>query len=76
MDGKQIVALATDLAAGSITAGVIKDQYGDGVLTSVLAIAAGFGVGALTHTALNIVDEHTGIVSDLGSLVDDVLSIF
>lgn len=76
MNGKQVVQLAADFTAGTITANTIKEQYGDGVLQMVLAAAGGVGAGILTNIALDIVNEHTGIVDDLGSLVDDVFSIF
>lgn len=76
MDGKQIVKLAADLAAGTISADYIKRYYGDGVLSSVLAVAGGSLVGVAVNSALDILDKHTGIVSDVGSLVDDVVDTF
>lgn len=76
MEGKQIVQLAVDLAAGAITADLIKQQFGEGVLSSVLAVAGGAASGLLTNAALDIINNETGIVDDLGSLVDDVFSIF
>lgn len=76
MDGKQVVKLAADLAAGSISASYIKEYYGEGVLSSVLAIAGGSMAGVAVDTALDILDRETGIVSDLGSLVDDVVDTF
>lgn len=76
MDGKDIIKLAADFAAGDITAKVIEEEYGPGVLSSVLAIAGGVGVGYVTNKALDVLDDHTGIVSDLGGLVDDVLDLF
>lgn len=76
MDGKSIVMLAADLAAGSITADIIHEKYGGGVLASVLAIGGGSIAGAVTHGVLETVDRHTGIVSDVGGLVDDVIDTF
>lgn len=76
MDGKDIVKLAADFAVGGITADAIKERYGDGVLSSVLALGGGIGAGYLTGKALDVVDEHTGIVSDIGSVIDDVLDLF
>ena len=76
MDGKDIIKLAADFAAGGITADAIKEAYGEGVLSSVLAIAGGFGAGMLTNAALDVLDKHTGIVSDVGSVVDDVIDTF
>ena len=76
MDGKNIVKLAVDLAAGSITTDIIREQYGDNVLTTVLAVGAGLGGGAVTNSVLDIIDDHTGIVSDVGNLIDDVFDIF
>ncbi|TFH09124.1 MAG: hypothetical protein E4H14_04995 [Candidatus Thorarchaeota archaeon] len=76
MNGKSIVMLATDLAAGSITADYIREEYGDSVLTSVLAIGAGIGVGALTHAALEVLDEETGLVGDVGDFIDDTIDLF
>lgn len=76
MDGKDIIKLAVDLAAGSITADAIKEEFGEGVLSSVLALGGGLGVGLLTNAALDTIDKHTGIVSDVGSLVDDVVDTF
>ena len=54
----------------------MKDAYGEGVLSSVLSVAGGLGVGLLTNTALDALDKHTGIVSDVGSVVDDVIDTF
>lgn len=76
LSGKSIVELAAGLAVGSISANAIEDQLGDGVLSSVLAIGGGSLAGAFTSSALKSLDRETGIVSDLGSVIDDVFSIF
>lgn len=76
MDGKDIVKLAASFAAGAVTASYIEEQYGDGVLGMVLALAGGSIAGGTTNTLLDVVDRETGIVSDIGGLVDDVFSIF
>lgn len=72
MNGKDIIKLAADLAAGGITADAIKEQYGDGVLSSVLAIGGGLAAGVATNAALDLLDKHTGIVSDIGGAIDDL----
>jgi len=72
MQGKDIVKLAADLGAGAITEHAIQAKYGSAVLALVVAAGAGYAANSL----LNTLDEETGIVSDIGSLVDDVLSIF
>jgi hypothetical protein len=74
--GKTVVELAADLAAGVITEDLIKDQLGEGVLNSVLALAGGSVVGVGVSKLLDVLDEETGIVSDLGGVVDDVLGLF
>lgn len=74
--GTDIVKLAADLAAGSITTDIIKEKFGEGVLASVLSIGGGIGVGVGVNYLLDAIDRETGIVSDVGSLVDDVLDIF
>jgi len=76
LKGKTVVELAADLTAGYITTDAIKTELGSGVLNSVLAIAGGSVAGIVASSLLSAVDEETGIVSDLGSLVDDVFSIF
>lgn len=76
MEGKDIVKLAASFATGAVTASYIEEQYGDGVLGMVLALAGGSIAGGVTNSVLDAVDRETGIVSDLGSLVDDVFSIF
>ncbi len=76
MDGTSIVKLAADLAVGAITADQIKDHFGEGVLSSVLAIGGGFAAGAATQVALSVLDEYTGIVSGAGGLVDDFMDLF
>lgn len=48
----------------------------EGVLSSVLAIAGGSIAGVAVDTALDILERETGIVSDLGILVDDVVDTF
>jgi hypothetical protein len=76
MDGKDIVKLSADLAAGAITSDFITEKYGSSVLTQVLGVGAGIGVGVLTNKALDVLDRETGIVSDIGSVIDDVLDLF
>jgi hypothetical protein len=76
MDGKDIIKLAADLSAGSITAAAIKETYGEGILSTVAALAGGSIASVVTNSLIDVVDRETGIVSDLGSLVDDVFSIF
>lgn len=39
-------------------------------------VCGGVAVGNVTHNVMDIIDDETGIVSDLGGLVDDVFSIF
>lgn len=72
MNGKDIIKLAADFAAGGITADAIKEQYGDGVLSSVLAIGGGLAAGVATNAALDLLDKHTGIVSDVGGIIDNL----
>lgn len=74
--GKSAVELAADLAAGLITEKTIKQLYGDTMLSTVLGIGGGIAVGYIADAALKTLDRETGIVSDLGSLVDDVLDLF
>ena len=76
MDGKQIVTLAAEFATGAVTAGFISEQYDDGVLGVVLGIVGGTVAGGVTGTLLDAIDNETGIVSDIGGLVDDTFSIF
>ena len=76
MQGVDIVKLAADFAAGAITADAIHEMYGDGILSSVLALAGGGVAGATTNYLLDALDRETGIVSDLGSVVDDILDLF
>lgn len=76
MSGKTVVELAADLAAGAITQQAIRDIYGDSMLTTVLGIGGGVVAGIAANTAMEWLDRETGIVSDLGSVVDDIFSIF
>ncbi len=76
MQGKDIVKLAAEFAAGGISADAIRERYGDGIMSSVLAVAGGVGAGYIAGKALDVLDEHTGIVSDVGSVVDDILDLF
>lgn len=76
LKGKAIAELSADLAAGYITERMIKEQLGDGVLNSVLAIEGGFLGAALATYALDAINEETGIMDDIGSVVDDIFSIF
>lgn len=73
MNGKDLIKLAAEFAAGGISADAIKEHYGEGVLSSVLAIAGGTAVGALTGVAIDAVDNITGgLVSDVGGVIDDL----
>lgn len=74
--GKTAVELAADLSAGLITQQAIKSIYGDTMLSTVLGLGGGLVAGAAMGAALNILDRETGLVSDIGSLVDDIFSIF
>lgn len=76
MNGKEIAILATSLAIGGITTTAISEKYGDTVLGLVLGLSGGSIAGSLTTSALDYLDEETGIVSDIGSLIDDVFDIF
>lgn len=76
MQGKELVKLAADFSAGTVTAAYIKQQYGEGVLSTVAALAAGGVVGLATDKALDVLDEHTGVVSAAGDVVDTALSPF
>lgn len=74
--GKDVVELAVDAAVGTTVAGVIEESLGEGILSDVLSVSAGMVAGGVTHKALKIIDDETDIVSDVGGLMDDVLSIF
>lgn len=74
MNGKDVIKLAADLATGGITANAIKEKYGDGVLSSVLAIGGGLAAGVATNAALDLLDKHTGVVSDVGGIIDDLFN--
>lgn len=73
MQGKTAVELAADLAAGTITQQAIRSVYGDSMLTAVLGIGGGIVAGVAANAALEWLDRETGIVSDLGNVVDDVV---
>ena len=73
MNGKDIIKLAAEFAAGGISADAIKEHYGEGVLSSVMAIAGGTAVGMLAGTAVDVVDDVTGgLISDVGGVIDDL----
>lgn len=76
MDGKDIVKLSADLASGAITQQYISEKYGNGVLGLVLGIGSGVVAGIATNVLLDTLDDHTGVVSDVGGLIDDVLDLF
>ena len=76
ISGKTAVELAADLAAGAITQKAIEEAYGGGMLATVLGLGGGVIAGVVTNAALQAIDRETGIVSDIGGLVDDVFSIF
>lgn len=73
MEGKELIKLVADFSAGTATATMIRSQYGEGVLSTVAALAAGGFAGLLTDAAIDAVDSHTGIVTYAGSVVDDVV---
>lgn len=76
LKGKTIVELALDLAAGAVTEKAIREQLGEGVLTRVLSISGGLAAGVVASSLINTIDKETGIVSDIGSLVDDIFDLF
>ena len=76
LSGKSIVELSADLAAGYITSNMIKDQLGPGILSSVISFGGGIAAGVLANKALEMINDETGIIDDLGEVVDDFFSIF
>ena len=70
--GKVAIMLAADLAAGTITADAIKSQYGDSMLTEVLSIGGGLLAAGATTALLEVIDSQTGIISEVGEVIDDV----
>lgn len=70
MEGREIIKLAADFSAGTVTAAYIKRVYGDGVFAAIAALAAGGVAGVLTDKAIDELDRHTGVVSAAGSVVD------
>lgn len=70
--GKTIVDLSTELAAGLITQQAIEELYGPGILAAVMGIT-GAGIAGM---ALDTLDRHTGLVSDVYGVVDDVIDSF
>jgi hypothetical protein len=74
--GNELIRLAASYAAGDVSADWIANQYGASVFSSVFAIASGGIAGVAVNKALDVVDYHTGIVSDVGSVVDDVIDTF
>lgn len=75
LTGKTIVELAADLAAGTITQSLIRQQLGSGVLASVLGLSGGILAGIAAQVALDALNKETGIVDDIGSVLDDVGSV-
>jgi hypothetical protein len=76
MKGKTLIHLGADIAAGGFAAEAIGEQLGDGLVPSLVAGAGGIVAGIGTGVLLEAIDNETGIVSDLGSVVDDIFSIF
>lgn len=76
MQGKQIITGAADLTVGALTGNAISEKLGGGLTGLVSGAAVGIVAGVATQKALQALDDETGIVSDLGSVIDDVFSIF
>lgn len=74
MEGREIVKLAADFSAGTVTASYIKQVYGEGVLSTVAALAAGGIAGIAVDKLIDLVDDHTGVVTAAGSVVDAGIS--
>lgn len=73
MNGRELTKLAIDFSAGAVTAAAIKRQYGDGVFATVAALAAGGVTGLLADAAIEVVDDHTGLLTAAGKVVDGFL---
>jgi len=73
LSGKSLIELAADLSAGVITQAAIRQQLGSGVLASVLGLGGGIVAGIAAQAALEALDRETGIVSDLGDVLDDAI---
>jgi hypothetical protein len=59
MNEKDIAKLAAELAAGAITTQYISSVYGPSVLSAVLGLAGGIGVG---YVVGDIVDDLWGLL--------------
>jgi len=70
MEGRELVKLAADFSAGTVTAAYIKQTFGEGVFSTVAALAAGGVAGLVTDALVETVDQHTGVVSAAGKVVD------
>lgn len=66
--------LAIALASGAITAEAISDQYGEGVLGTVLGMVAGGAVASVAIPATRVAMEldPTGILKGTSNIVEDV----
>ena len=73
MNTRELSALALALGAGLVTEKMIRDAYGDSILTAVLGFGVGSVAGGVAAKAaggiLDVVEETTGLVS----VADDVL---
>lgn len=76
MKTEDIAQLAAALSAGIITENYITKHYGNSVLSSVLGIAgagiAGVVASSVTSTALQTLNDHTGLVDVADSLISSL----
>jgi hypothetical protein len=72
---KNIALLATALATGALTESAIEDEFGSGVLSTVLAYTGGsVGAGLATAVVSGVLDTNIG--RGVTSTVDDVVGGF
>jgi hypothetical protein len=80
MTGKQLTKLTAQLAAGSITQDYIKDKYGAGILTQVVAgLGAGYVMGEVAEALYDtpVIGDAAKIVAEpVADVVSGVLDLF
>jgi len=76
MSGKDILTGLIDLGVGAATGNVVSEKL-DGGLTGLLGGAIVGSVAAgLTNELVKKVNDETGIIDDVGGLIDDVFDLF
>ena len=76
MNGNDVITGLIDLGVGAATGDLVSEKLGGGIGGLLGGAVVGSIAGGLTNELVKKVNNETGIIDDLGGLLDDVFDLF